>query len=278
MVSGLAALAWFGIGFAPWLAGGARATRGAGSDVEVFARMPLPLSTAQLAALVVCAVVGGVLAGLVAVFADRPRVGVLFTLGGVVVAVVATLSVSRRLLVEAAAPDAFAANPRVLTGLSLLVAGSALAGWVVGAVGACSGLGRALALAVLAGLSQSWLALLAAGTGVDQLMWQGAFWASALLVALSFVVAGATPWPRMLWWPVCAAVAYGLGAPATALANVHIRPGTAPRLGDLAGQFWDVTKAAADPSVRPVLPWVAAVVVAVVLTAFLEITGRDRSS
>jgi hypothetical protein len=277
VLTGVAALAWFGIGFAPWLAGGARAPRGERSDVEVFDRMPLPLSTAHLAALVVCAAVGGVLAGLVGFLADRPGLAALFTFGGVVVAVVATTSVSRRLLVEAAPADAFAADPRVLSWLSLVVAASALAGWLLGALGTCGRLGRALALAVLAGLSQSWLGLLAASTGLDVLMWQGAFWASALLVAMSFIVAGATPWPRMLWWPVCAAVAYGLGAPAAALANLRIRAGGSPRLGDLAGQFWDVTKSAADPSVRPFLPWAAAVVVAVVLTAFLEFTSRDRS-
>ena len=261
----LAAVGWWAVGFLPWLAGGMRA-------VPVGGRIPLPLSPSLLGSLVLGTLVGGLVAGLLCLAVRRRRLGVLATLGGLVLALSVVLAVAVTVL-RHDAPDTFFSDPLVVTGLSVVVVLGALCAWALGSAGASGGPGTGLALAVLAGAVPAWLSsllVLAVDTTTSYagltVVGRIATWAGAAVLALALVVVGARPTSRLAWWPLLVLAAWFVSPLLTAAGYLEalLRPGAGlpGTLTDSLSAGWDVFRLAAAPAQRDLVPWSAALVVA----------------
>ena len=264
----LAAAVWWVGGHLWWLL--TLAARGDQGDATV-----LPLDASALSGLVLGGLVGGIGAGLLARLADRRGRGLAATGGGVAVAVALTLAQSSATVRDAAA-GSFAADPVVLTGLTAVVVGAAAAGWFVGSCALLGAGGLAVAVAVLAGLTPSWLSSVAlAVTGPEALTDVGRLssWTGAAVLVLALVLTGLRPPVRLLWWPVAAAAAWFVGPALTATAYLEplLRPGAGlpDTLFDSLSGAWRVFELASSPSARDLVPWTAAVVAALVVSAAL---------
>jgi hypothetical protein len=261
----LAAVAWWAVGFLPWLAGGMRA-------VPIGGRVPLPLSPSLLSSLVLGALVGGVAAGLLCLAAPRRRLATLATLGGLLATVVVVLGVSVS-VVRGDAPDSFSSDGLVVSGLCAVVAVVSLGGWVLGSAAAFGRLGTGVALAVLAGALPSWLsslAVLAVDTSTSYVgltvVGRIAVWTAAAVLVLALVTVGVRPPARLAWWPLLLLVAWFVSPLLTAAAYLEplLRPGTGlpGTLPDSLAGAWQVFWLSAQPLQRDLLPWFAALVVA----------------
>ncbi|MGY1707171.1 hypothetical protein ACI79C_21635 [Geodermatophilus sp. SYSU D00697] len=266
----VAALAWWVIGYLPWLLDGAGRA----------APLALPLRAALLTALVLGAVAGGVLAGLTGLLARPGSRGraLLATGCGTALAVTVCLTQS---VASAGRGSGTDADQRVLTALCAVVVGITLLAWGLGSLAVVGRPGVGVALGVVAGVLPGWLtsvvwavlpfeALTTAGTlGV---------WLQAAALGGALVVVGAQPPARLALWPGVLLVAWFVGPALTAVTYLepHLRPGAglSRGLGDAltgAGQvFW----LSASPLARQLLPWVVAVVGAVFLAVLLA--GRRR--
>jgi hypothetical protein len=264
----LAAVGWWVVGFLPWLAGGMRA-------VPIGGRIPLPLSPSLLDSLVLGTLVGGLVAGLLCLATPRRRLGVLATLGGLVLAVVVVLAVAVSVL-RRDAPDSFSSDRLVVTGLCVVTVVGALGGWALGSAAAFGRVGTGLALAVLAGAMPAWLSSLAVLTVDVSTSYAGvtvvgrmAVWAGAAVLVLALVTVGARPTSRLAWWPLLLIAAWFVSPLLTAAAYLEplLRPGMGlpGTLPDSLAAAWQVFWLAAAPSQRDLVPWFAALVVAALI-------------
>jgi hypothetical protein len=275
----LAAVAWWVVGYLPWLAGGMRA-------VSVGGRIPLPLSPALLSSLVLGTLVGGLVAGLLCLATARRRPGILATLGGVVLAVVVVLAVAVAVL-RRDAPDAFTSDRLVVTGLCVVVVVGALGGWALGSAAAFGRPGTGSALAVLAGAVPAWLSsvlVLAVDTSTSYagltVIGRIATWAGAAVLVLALVTVGARPTARLAWWPLLVLAAWFVSPLLTAAGYLEplLRPGMGlpGTLTDSLAAAWQVFWLAASPSQRDLVPWFAALVVAALVSLVRANLGASR--
>ncbi|SDD08375.1 hypothetical protein SAMN05660690_3328 [Geodermatophilus telluris] len=254
--------AWLA-GFAPWL------LEGAGRAAPIV----LPLRAGQLTALVLGAVVGGLLAGSLArlVPAARRGTALLATGCGTAVAIAVTVGQS---VAASGAGSGFDADPRVLAGLAALTAVLGVLGWGVGSLVVAGPVGVGVARGVLAGVVVPWLSLLA-----PQALWSAPLgtalvWLQALVLAAALVVVGVRPRGRLAAWPVVVLLAWTTGPALTAVGWLEplLRPGTGlpATLGDALSGAWQVFGLASSPAARDWWPWTAAVVGAVFLAVLRD--------
>ncbi|MGY1618413.1 hypothetical protein ACI797_16865 [Geodermatophilus sp. SYSU D00691] len=271
----LAGVVWWAGGYLFWLLGGLRA-------VPVGPRLALPLSASTLGALVTGALVGGLAAGLLCLVVARRPLGALATCAGLVLGLVAALVPSAAGL-RGEGPDAFAADPLVVTALCAIVVAVSLGGWAIGSAAALGRPGLAVALGVLAGAAPSWLSS-ALVPFVDtsrsyagvELVGRVSTWAGAAVLVLALVVAGARPAARLAWWPVVVLLAWFVAPFLTAAGYLEqpLRPGSGlpGTLPDSLAAAWQLFGLAASPAARDLLPWVAALVAG----SFLAFLLRDH--
>ncbi len=262
----LAAAVWWVGGYLWWLLG---------SSARGGSAMALPLHTSVLSGLVLGAVAGGIGAGLLARLTGRRGPALAATAGGVALAVLVTL-VQSSSAVRGAAAGSFAADPRVLTGLTVVVVCAALAGWLLGSAAVLGRPGLGVALAVLAGLAPSWVGGVLsrlAGPEAHTALDRTATWSGAAVLALALVVVGLHPPARLVWWPVVLVAAWFTGPALTAL--VYLGPslrsgaGLPGTLFDSVSAAWQVFGEASSPDFRDLTPWVVAGVVALAVSAVL---------
>lgn len=275
----LAGGAWWVAGYLFWLLEGLRDRGIPGTAGTVD--LAVPLVTSRLGLLLVGALTGGVVAGLLCLVARPGRrwPAVLATFGGVALAVMAALVVTGGRLTSAA-PVGFDGEYVVVLGLSVLVVATAVFGW---AIGSAALLGRpcaGLALAVVAGVLPSWLS--AVGYAVldpvtYSLMTAIGYvspWLGAAVLAAALVVVGPRPPSRLLWWPLLVAVAWFLGSFLTAVSYLepllHSGAGLPASLGDSLAAAGQVFVFASNPAGRYVEPWIGAVGIAVVACVVLS--------
>ena len=247
-----AGLTWWVVGFLFWLLDG---LGGPG-----LRQLLIPLITPALGALVVGGVVGGVAAGLLTAAGPRDRraQSVLATLGGTALALVATLVASSAALDRVPAGD-FAADSRVVTGLTIVAVLATSVGWGVGVLAGVGRPGLGVALAVLSGMAPSWLSgvtlavLPPTQTGLAVLgrVWS---WVGLAVLAAALVTVGVRPAVRWAWWPLLVAVVWFSGPVLTALAYLTpmLRPGAGlpGTLPDSLAAAWQVFQAASSPLPR----------------------------
>lgn len=281
----VAGVAWWFVGFLPWIVASALdGSPSLGVPEDTFPAVPL--IAGQLGALVAGAFTGGLVAGgvgLAAPAADR-RLVALATFGGMTaVAAIAFVQAGRVI----GAPGGFEGDRRVVLGLSAIAVVATVAGWVLGSCWIFGPPGLGLGLGALSGVVPFWLGTLAVtvinavsrpGT-ITEL--RGINWASALVLALALVVVGVRPLSRLAWWPVVLVVAWLVGPALTAAGyiEVYLRsgaglPGTLP---EALAATWQVFGQALRPGNRYVLPWVVAVVLAAVVSVAL-VRRAARSS
>jgi hypothetical protein len=267
----LAAAVWWVGGYLPWLVAGLSA-RGGSGDAP---RLALPLTTGTLALLVIGALVGGVLAGLLQLVArSGPRWGIAAALGGVILAMAIT-AIQTTSALRAHASRGFDADGRVLAGLGLALALSALAGWALGAASALGRPGLGLALSVLAGAFPHWLSSLVFAASPGTTLPELGRWLGLAILAAALAVIGIRPASRLLWWPLAIVVAW-LTAPAlTAVGYLEqlLGPGrglNARRVIDAINASIDVFGQASGLDMRPNVPWVAAIAVGAALAAVIN--------
>lgn len=263
----LAAAVWWVGGFLWWLLALAGQDPGGGTAV--------PFDASRLSGLVLGGLAGGVAAGLLARLADRRGWALAATAGGVALAALVTVVQSSAAVRDAAA-GTFAADPVVLTGLTAVAVGAAAAGWLAGSVALLGRGGLALALGVLAGLAPSWLSsVVFAVAGPESPVAVGRLvsWSGAAVLALALVVAGLRPPLHLLWWPAVVLLAWFAGPALTATAYLEpvLRPGAGlpDTLLDSLSGAWQVFGLAAEPGARDLVPWVVAVVAALLVSAAL---------
>ncbi|MGY1772283.1 hypothetical protein [Blastococcus sp. SYSU D00813] len=244
----------------------------------------VPFDASRLSGLVLGALAGGVAAGLLARLAERRGRGLAATAGGVALAVLVTLVQSSAAVRDTAA-GTFAADPVVLTGLTAVAVGAAAAGWLAGSLALLGRGGLALALGVLAGLTPSWLSSVVfavtgpeASTGIGRLV----SWSGAAVLALALVAAGLRPPVHLLWWPAVVLLAWSAGPALTATAYLEpaLRPGAGlpDTLLDALAGAWQVFGLAAEPGARDLVPWVVAVLGALLVSAALAARSRASTS
>ncbi|MGY1814169.1 hypothetical protein [Blastococcus sp. SYSU D00820] len=275
----LAALAWWAVGFLPWLVAGLAGTAGG-------TWAALPLRTASLTQLVIGALLGGLVAGLLCLMAEPGRRGlaVLATGGGVGLAVLVTVVQSVTALDGA---GGFDSDGRVVSGLAVGTVLLALTGWGLGAVSAAGPAGAAPALAVLSAVlpGWTWSLFLGAGyaAGVGATTWIDLLtrWLGAAVLAVSLLLAGARPLSRLAWWPLLVLLAWSVGPLLTAIGYLQplLRSGAGlpnSLLDSLAGAA-QVFGLAYSPANRDLLPWVVAVVVALLVAVVLGSVRANRA-
>jgi hypothetical protein len=279
----LAAFAWWVVGYFPWLAAGLGRSASASSRVGGSGlggeRLAVPLTSSSMSLLVLGALVGGVVAGMLGLVARPSRRGraAMATLTGVGVAVMVAGG-QAALAAHVGSPEEFSADPRVLAGLCVVLGLTALVGWAYGACATLDGPGAGIALAVLAGATPAWLfssltslTELFGTSPIGQLGTLGTttVWLGGAVLAVALAVIGVRPPHRLIWWPVAVLVAWAVSPVLTAVAYLEqlIRPGTGfPRfLGDTIPATVLVLKSAAALGARPLAPWVAATAIGAVL-------------
>jgi hypothetical protein len=273
----VAGVAWWLVGFLPWIV--ASALDGpplVGAEADAFPAVPL--IAGQLGALVTGAFSGGLVAGGVGLAAragDR-RLVAPATFGGMTaVAAIAFLQAGRVI----GGSGGFDADRRVVLGLSAIAVLATVAGWAFGSCWIFGRPGLGIGLGALAGVLPFWLGALAvtvinevSGPGTITSL-RGITWAAALVLALAFLTVGVRPLSRPAWWPVVLVVAWLVGPVLTAAGyiEVYLRsgaglPGTLP---EALAATWQVFGQALRPGNRYVLPWVVAVVLAAVVSVVL---------
>lgn len=269
----LSAAAWWVGGYLFWLVEGLRM-------VPVGARTAIPLVPSMIGVLVLGALVGGVVAGLLARAAERRAAGVPATAGGTALAVVLALGTTAETL-RTNAPDTFETEPAVVLGLCAVVVLASAAGWALGAPAALGAAGAAPGLAVLAGAASWWtsqlvIALVGLGDLTSPLGRLGTWLGAALLVA-ALVLVGVRPLARLAWWPAVVLLAWFVSPALTAVSYLEqvLRPGYGlpATLPDALAAAWEVFGLASLPGGRDLLPWLVAIAVA---AAVAVVRSRPR--
>jgi hypothetical protein len=278
----VAALAWWLVGYLPWLVETALSPAWSAPSAAV------PAAGASLGTLVFGAVIGGLVAGLLCLSAPAgrrwPAAG--FALAGVALALFVVILLASRTV----GGNGFAGDGRVVAGLSAATVLASLVGWFLGACAAFGRPGLGIALGALSALVPSWLlaiviTVLSAIGGSSLLVGPGwttaTSWLGACVLAGALVTVGLRPPARAAWWPLVVLVAWFVSPVLTAAGylEVYLRPGAGlpNSLPDALAATWQVFGQAALPEYRPVLPWLAAVGAAVVVSLLLARarSGRD---
>ena len=280
----MAGAAWWLVGFLPWIAGGMSRPVGSSYSGQKVVHLAVPLFAESLSLLAIDAVLGGIVAGLLARAArGRLRVRAAAVTVGVAVAVVLTLIQSRH-AIGAGRTDSFAADSRVLDGLCFLVVVGAASGVALGLLGNSGTLGLGVAAGAVAGSAPVWLISLFNGAvGADQglfrLLTEISQWTGAALLALALFTIGHRPKSRALAWPLVVVFVWLVGPTVTALTYLGqlLRsgaglPASLPEHLSATIQVWTE---ASSPAARPLIPWVTAAIVAVALSAW---KGRKLST
>lgn len=281
----LAAVAWWVVGYLPWIASGMRDSSvvgsAAGGPSANAGVIMLPLTSLSIGGLVHGALVGGVVAGLVGLMTGpgRRAAGTIASAGGVLLGLaVALVQSSNR--VGSGDASAFAADSRVITGLGALTVLVALGGWAVGATAMLGRPGLGVALGVLSACVAIWgFELLEAQASPPDLgmheLWR---WAGFGVLGAALVVTGSRPYARLGWWPLVLLSAWITGPALTAAGYLEqlLGPGRgldSGRVVDAIGAAFDVFVAAASPVNRELLPWIVATIV-----GFAVAEARHRRS
>ncbi|MET0822622.1 MAG: hypothetical protein ABWY58_16810 [Aeromicrobium sp.] len=276
MLVPLAGATWWLIGFLWWI------VDLFGSNIMTtngYSRAALPLLAASSTdALIVGAVVGGVLAGFVGLLGRGRRIA---RLGAVVAGVALALAVAlvqSRAAFAGGGVDGQATDPRITGGLSVLVAGVTVLAVLLGTASLAGRPGLGLALAAAAGAVPLWLfqvvsraSRAAAFSGsIDE----PARWAGAAVLAVALVLIGVRPLARLAYWPAAVLLAWVVAPSVTASGYFAMSLSRGPRsaafVGDYLSAAAQVWRQAVEPGQRPLAPWIAAIVVAVVLAWVLD--------
>lgn len=272
-------LAWWLIGYMPWIVTGLNGRSqnlpDAGSGVAGTA-LALPLTNGSYSLLAAGALVGGVAAGFTGLLVPRGRVWPsLASLVGVAAALTITLTQSVGAVREAAA-GTFAADDRVVYGLVLAVVSVTAVGWLVGASAILGRPALGVALAVLAGAVPAWVWSVVAAIQPGPMFNVSpvVHWIGAAVLVVALVVIGVRPPTRIAAWPVALVLAWLVGPALTAAGYLEqlvrpaaIRPDGLP---DAFAATWQVFTLAVQPANRPslVAQWIVAVVLAAAVSAF----------
>lgn len=282
----LAAVVWWVVGFLPWIVDGMGWQLSDGNHFLGAAHPMLPMMTGNVGRLLVGGLVGGLAAGAL-VWCGRggalARVGAVSA--GAVLALLVTVIQSRSTL-SGSFPDSFVTDSWVLGGLGLVVVLATVAGSAFGVLSLAGRPGLGFTLAIVAGAGPPWLVDLFATWGVDAQSRLGVMprltqWVGAALLALALIVLGARPAMRLLAWPFAVLCAWLIGPTVTAAVYLGstLRPGaglpdTLPDHLSAAMQVW---RAAISPEMRPLTPWIVALIAAVAVV-FWGAATRSRSS
>lgn len=280
----LSAVTWWVVGFLPWLLSGTAGSDHPGRGGGHAGMLPVPLTVEELGSLVEGAAFGGLLAGALGLLArSAPRGQVTAaTFSGTVLAAVTTGAVSATTLLGG---GGVAAEGAVLGMVCLVGAVCTVVGWAVGAAVMLGGPGLSAALAVSAGLGSAWLIgvlLHILPVGPD-LAWVTPVrsWSGAGVLAMALIVLGGRPARRLLLWPLLVLIPWLIESAMTAVQHLarSLTTGSAgvPGLPEALDASIEVFWLASAPDMRPVLPWVVAIVVGAV-GAVLRSRGRpDRT-
>lgn len=264
----LAALAWWVVGFLPWLLDGATLDAPPENEVSIVA---LPLFAGGLSTLVLGAGVGGLAAGLTCrLFSGRSVVRAAMCAAGVAIALVVALFQSRNGITDEVSDD------RVVNGMTIIVIVMTVAGVGVGLLCLTGRVGLGVALAAVAGAVPVWLMKVFSALGVSSM---GAVqnadelsrWVGAAVLAAALVVIGLRPTVRALAWIGAVLLAWCIAPTITAAgyAEVFIRPGLGGFWSDHFSATMDVWQQAVSLDMRPLTPWVVAVAVAAAVSLWL---------
>lgn len=272
----LAALVWWVIGFLPWLLSADGRDVLAANGISVVA---LPLFSGGLSDLVLGAGFGSVAAGLAALLGTGSRaVRAGACAAGVAIALLATLLQSRS-GVSDPNPGGLGIDERITNGLTIIVVVMTIAGLGLGLLGLTGRIGLGLALAAAAGAVPVWIMSVFNAVGLDRtadqlrLAIEVSRWTGAVAVAVTLIVVGLRPTGLVALWPVVVLLAWFVGPTITAAGymQVFLRPGVRP--ADIWGEHLsatiDVWWLSASPELRPLTPWIVAVVVAGAIALWL---------
>jgi hypothetical protein len=237
--------------------------------------------------LAVGGVLGGLLAGLLATLGHGPRRwSALAVSAGVLVCVAATLVQSFTALSDPD-PSNMSTADRTLVGLSIVVVVATLFGLVCGLLSLTGRVGQGLALAAVAGCVPVWAVYVGSQTlsswdafgSVDRL----ARWLGAAILVAALVRIGVRPVSSVIWWVVATVGAWVVPPTTVALSVLGqaLRPGTPSSVVlDVHVPFaWRAWRAAAGFDSRPLVLWIVALVLAVVVSRARERPdGTDRAT
>lgn len=266
----LAAAVWWLVGFLPWILGGLGHDRYKATTIGLSAA---PLSSASLGDLVLYSGVGGVVAGLTVLLGrgDRALLAAACAASGAVLAALVVLGQSRSAFGES--------DERLLNGLTLIGLLAALVGVGVGVLAATGRVGTGIALATLAGAAPIWVSRMIDARATEQ---HHLDWVGAAVLTAALVVIGLRPLTRVGWWPVAVVAAWFVAPLVTAtsyfggmLRTGVDQPGV---LGENISASLDVLRMSASIDLRPLTPWIVAIVLAVGILWAHEVstTRSDR--
>lgn len=283
----LAAVAWWIVGFLPWVAGGFGSSAFRQTSGLTIRWLAIPMFTGDIGGLVLGAGTGGLLVGLVALLGrDGPLRSAVGATAGGLVGMIIVLIVTRAQLGDGNSAQGFSTDSRVVNGLTLVVIVMTAIGTLVGLLGLTGSLGLGVALAGLAGAAGVWTVkvLLAVGPN-DAGAYRGftdvGHWTGAALLALALVTLGARPTGRLAAWPVAVLLAWFVAPTVTASSYIQVllRPGYGlpDQLGDTISAAAQVWRSASSPGERSLTPWIAAVLVAAAIVAARQLSAHRTS-
>ncbi|HEX2895792.1 MAG TPA: hypothetical protein VHO29_17445 [Marmoricola sp.] len=293
---GLAALtavtSWL-FGNLPWVVSGfswpttEAAPIGSSSEGLAGVRLTIPLVAAFLPSLIAFTAIGAVAATLLPLLLTtrssghrRPAIGLVLLTLAVTTTVVTLVA---RGTIEHHAADAFAGDPRVLTGLVAVVGATTLVGAAFGTLASLEAGFLPLAAALAAGQLPAWVHGFLVGASSPGAHVHTADTVAHALMALLMLAAFVLSVRRSAWWvllwPVAVAmiwVATPFGVMTVYLAG-QLRPsaGLPGSLPDILSGGVDVFRASFWESPQPRWPWLVAVVLAAAWTVFERRTRRS---
>lgn len=228
MLAVLAGVAWWLIGFLPWVTAGFTWPSNEGESLGIAGagllgvRLPLPLVAPFLPVLVSCALIGGVVAGLTPIaFTQLPRwLGVVVVWLAVGGTLLATTYVTLQVVRAQSGAD-FASDKRVLAGLALSCLIATLVGLLSGTISVLRHGFTAIAGAFAAGAVPVWLGAFLIGQPHSTQTYHSytIFSQAALGVVLlaGLVVSIHRTTLSALWWPFAGAIVWCAGPAVVAL-------------------------------------------------------------
>ena len=174
-------------------------------------------------------------------------------------------------------------DDRVVDGMTVVVVVVTLAGLGLGLLSLTGRVGLGFALAAVAGAAPIWLLSLLNALGVAdgenlQNVDEATRWIGAAVLVAALVAVGVRPPVRLVAWVGVVLLAW-LIAPtitASAYAEVLIRPGMGLReaWGDNLSATLDVWRQSASLDMRPLTPWFVAIVVAAIVSLWIDARSR----